>query len=40
MFFLWTLSIRKKGYDALSLATKVATIAWWIQETKMSLNRR
>jgi hypothetical protein len=38
--FLWTLSIRRKGYDVLSLATKVATIVWWIQETKMSPNRR
>lgn len=39
-FFLWTLSIRKRGYDALLLATKVATIAWWIQKTKVSPNRR
>jgi hypothetical protein len=38
--FLWTLSIREKKNDALSFATKVATIAWWIQKTKMSPNRR
>jgi hypothetical protein len=39
-FFLWTLSLKKRGYDALLLATKVATISWWIQKTKVSPNRR
>jgi hypothetical protein len=34
------LFIRKQIYDVLTLATKVATSAWWIQETKVSLDRR
>jgi hypothetical protein len=38
--FLWTLSIRKWRYDVLTLATKATTLAWWTQETRVSLDRR
>jgi hypothetical protein len=38
--FLWTLFVRKQRYDALTLATKATTLAWWIQETRVNPNRR
>jgi hypothetical protein len=38
--FWWTLSIKKSRYDALTPATKATALAWWIEEIRVSPNRR
>jgi len=36
--FLWSLSICKIRFDVLALQTKVAILAWWSFQMRMSLN--
>jgi hypothetical protein len=38
--FLWTLSIKKRRYDALLPTTKATIITWWIQETRVNPHRK
>jgi len=38
--FAWVLSIRKKRKDRMCDSWKVAAIAWWVSECRMSPNRK
>jgi hypothetical protein len=38
--FLWTLSIRRTRIDGMGEAVKDVVIMWWIQETRVSPNRK